>query len=231
MNIFFGYFTISTLIAGWTAWNIHQKLDRFDWAYHKTGIWLALVLRTLFWPLMLMFKPAELLWPKFGFRSGINGVDLAETTRQRSHFMESPPLCTSKISYRTKEEVTRVDSALFYFSASEVEAIAHKVIDETSGVEGLHGTAQWAALSDEAIDAPTELPSMLVNFDYICEGLIEAGHGQAHCLACNKVYVASELTQDTHLKGGWLIADFKCPAQHTLISREVAHFTFRRNYE
>lgn len=231
MRFLYLYIAISALVVGWTAWNIHQKLDKFDWAYHKTGIWLALVLRTLFWPLMLLFKPAELLWPKFGFRAGPYGVDLAENTRLRAQFMESPPPCSSKISYRTKDEDGQIDNALFYFSANAVEAMAYKVIDETSGVEGLHGTAQWAALRDEGIDAPTELPSLLVNFDYICEGLIEAGHGQVHCLACNKVYMASELTRDTHLSGGWLIADFKCPTQHKLMSREVAHFMFRRNYE
>lgn len=231
MIFLFLYLAVATLVTGWTVWHIYRKLDKFDWAYHKTGIWLALVLRTVFWPLMLLFKPAELLWPKFGFRASAYGIDLAETTRQRTQFMESPPPCSSKISYRTKDDDGQVDNALFYFSASAVEAMAHKVIDETSGVEGLHATAQWAALRDEAIDVPTELPSVLVNFDYISEGLIEAVHGQVHCLACNKVYMAIELTRDTHLNGDWLIADFKCPAQHTLMSRELAHFMFRRNYE
>ncbi|NOT13973.1 MAG: hypothetical protein HOP21_00065 [Methylotenera sp.] len=180
---------------------------------------------------MLLFKLADLLEANFIFSRGVFGQDFAERARQREQFMNNPTPCSSKITYRTKDEDAQLDSALFYFSASSVDAMAHKVIDETSGVEGLHATAQWAALRNEGIDAPTELPSVLVNFDYICDGLIEAGHGQVHCLACNKVYMTSELTRDTHLAGGWLIDDFKCPAQHKLMSREVAHFMFRRNYD
>lgn len=225
------YLAVSALVACWTSWHIHQKLDKFDWAYHKTGIWLALVLRTVFWPLMLLFKPAELLWPKFKFRQNKFGSDLADIQRQRKQFMENPPPCSSKVIYRAKDDDGKETNALFYFSASSVEALALKLIDETSGVEGLHGTAKWAAMRDEGIDAPTELPSVLVNFDYICEGLIEAGHGQVHCLACNKVYMATEISRDTQLWGGWLMALFKCPAQHTLMIREIAHFMFRRNDE
>lgn len=225
------YLGISSLVGAWTGWHILRKLDKFDWAYHRVKILRLLLLRTLFWPLILLFKPADLLKANFRFSRGIFDIDLADRARQRTQFMESPPPCSSKIIYRNKDEDSQLDNALFYFGASAVEAMAHKVIDETSGVEGLHGTAKWAGLRDEAIDAPTELPSVLVNFDYICEGLIEAGHGQVHCLACNKVYMATEISRDTQLWGGWLMALFKCPAQHTLLIREVAHFMFRKNYE
>lgn len=224
------YLVFSVLVAVWTAWYIHQKLDKFDWTYHKSKIWLSLVLRTIFWPVMLLFKPAELLLPKFGFRTGAYGVDLAETTRRRAQFMKNPPPCNSKIIYRAKDYDEKT-IALFYFSAGAVEAMAHKVIDETRDVIGLLGTAKWSALRDDAIDTPTELPGELVNFDYICEGLIEAGHGQVCCLACNKIYSAGEIVKQTCFIGSWLMAYYRCPTQHELMSREVGHFMFKRNDE
>ena len=229
MKFLFLYFAISALVASWTGWHIHQKLDKFDWAYHKTKIWLALVLRTNFWPLMLLFNPSELLSPKFGFRADFLGIDLAKTARERSQFMESPPPCGSTILYRLKKDDSEATKASFYFSANAVEDMAHKLINETGRVEGLRGAAKWASLRDESIVEPTELPRVLVNFDYICDGLIEAGHGKMHCLACNKVYGVSELVKNTGFVGSWLIADYYCPAQHLLMSRDLAHFMFKRD--
>jgi hypothetical protein len=142
--------------------------------------------------------------------------------------MKNPP-CSSKITYRTLGDDGFVTSALFSFSASVVQAIAKKVIKETDQVEGLRDISSWASLRNEHIAEPTELPSVLVNFDYICEGLIEAGHGQAHCLACNKIYSVTELANHNGFTGSCLIDEYKCPAQHMLMSREVAHFMFYRN--
>jgi hypothetical protein len=129
------------------------------------------------------------------------------------------------------DEDSKATTALYYFSASAVEIMAKEIIKETHQVAGLHATAKWVALRNEQVEEPTELPSALVNFDYICEGLIEAGHGQVHCMACNKLYMASELINQTGLTGSWLIADYSCPAKHLLMSRELAHFMFKRNYE
>ena len=81
MKFLFLYFAVSTLVGGWTGWHIHQKLDKFDWAYHKKAICLKLVLRTLFWPLMLLFNPADLLKANFRFSRGVFDIDLADIAR------------------------------------------------------------------------------------------------------------------------------------------------------
>lgn len=56
------------------------------------------------------------------------------------------------------------------------------------------------------------------------------GHGQVLCFSCNKTFGTTELSKDCEFHGGWLIADYLCPAQHKLLSRDVAHFMFSRNY-
>lgn len=142
--------------------------------------------------------------------------------------MHSAPKCSSIITFHFVADDVK---SLFYFSASAVELMAKKLIAEESDSAGLIDAAKWASFRDETIDAPSEISSFFEDFDYIAEGLIEAEHGQVYCLGCNKLYMSPELAKDTYFRGSWLVADFKCSAQHTLMRRELAHFMFKRNYE
>lgn len=155
--------------------------------------------------------------------------DFAETTRQRANFLKTPPPCSALVAYRTFTDDTHDTEAVFYFNSAFVESKAREIHDNNENVSGINAAALWASLSNESLNGPTEVPELLINFDYIAEELIDAGHGQVRCLACNKIYATSELSRNCGFHGGSLIADYLCPSQHKLLSREVAHFMFARN--
>jgi hypothetical protein len=195
-----------------------------------SGIWISLVLRVVFWPLIITFNPSTIISPEFGCKPA-RFTDYAELVRQQTKFMESPPACGSTVTYRAYNCYAEKSNAIFLFNAEVAREMAEIVVKDYQSLQGMHAAIRWTSLRNDAITTPTEVPDLLVNFDHIAEGLIEAGHGQVACLACNKTYATSEVTRKSGFIGGWLLAHYMCPAQHWLLSREIAHFMFKRNYE
>ena len=230
MIILYVYVAVASLFAIWMGWHMYSTLDRFDWDFRRSDIWLSFGLLTIFWPLVMIFKPSELMKPNFGYRTSMLNFDYAETTRQRVKFMENPPPCGSTVTYRTVGDDSKSASAVFYFSSASVETMAKEINqNHYKGLLGMNGAALWTSLRTESVTEPTEVPELLVNFDHIADGLIEAGHGQVRCLACNKTYTTTELTRESSFIGGRLLAHYSCPAKHWLLSHEIAHFMFKRN--
>ncbi len=232
MIILYVYIAVALLFAAWMGWHMYRTLDRFDWAYRRSEIWVSFGLKTIFWPLVMIFKPSELITPKFGYRPSMLNIDFAETTRQRVKFMENPPLCGSTVNYRTFSGDDKKLNAIFYLSAANVHSMAKHMSEECPNLQGMHAAARWTSLRNESASEPTEVPDLLVNFDHIAEGLIEAGHGQVRCLACEKVYSVSELERKSvgfpaSARSGWVYANFICPARHSLLFREVMHIMRR----
>lgn len=227
------YVVVALIFAAWMSWHMYRTLDRFDWGSRRTDIWLSFGLLTIFWPLVMIFKPSELMKPNFGYRPSMLNVDFAERTRQRIKFMENPPACGSTVTYRTAGDNSKSTGAIFYFSATNVHLMAKHMSEEWPNLEGMHGAARWTSLRNELVTTPTEVPDLLVNFDNIADSLIEAGHGQVRCLACEKVYSVSELARKpvgfpAPGCSGWVYANFICPARHSLLFREVMHIMMRR---
>lgn len=227
------YIAVALFFAAWMGWHMHRTLDRFDWAYRRSEIWVSFGLKTIFWLPMMLFKPSELITPEFGYRPSMLNVDFAERTRQRIKFIENPPACGSTVTYRTAGDNSKSAGAIFYFSATNVHLMAKYMSEECPNLEGMHGAARWTSLRNELVTTPTEVPDLLVNFDNITDSLIEAGHGQVRCLACEKVYSVSELERKSvgfPAPGcsGWVYANFICPARHSLLFREVMHIMMRR---
>lgn len=231
--VLYVYIAVAMLFAAWMGWHMYRTLDRFDWAYRRSEIWVSFGLKTIFWLPIMIFKPSELITPEFGYRPGMLEIDFAETTRQRVKFMENPPPCGSTVVYRTVGDDSKSTSALLYFRSASVEAMAKEINqNHYKGLLGMNGAALWASLRNESVTEPTEVPELLVNFDHIAEGLIEAGHGQVRCLACEKVYSASELERESigfpaSARSGWIYANYICPARHSLLLREVMHIMRR----
>ncbi|NOU40207.1 MAG: hypothetical protein HOO85_02940 [Methylotenera sp.] len=226
----YAYIVVALFFATWMGWHMRRTLDRFDWAYRRSEIWVSFGLKTIFWLPMMLFKPSELITPEFGYRPSMLNIDFAEITRQRVKFMENPPPCSSTVTYRTFGDDSKSARAFFYFSSASVETMAKEINQNLyKGLLGMNGAALWTSLRTESVTEPTEVPELLVNFDHIADGLIEAGHGQVRCMACNKTYTTTELTRESGFIGGWLLAHYSCPARHWLLSHEIAHFMFKRN--
>jgi hypothetical protein len=224
------YCSGTLLFACWLGWNIHRKLDWYDWAFYRSDIWVDFGMRLVFWPIIIFLKPGILLQPDFKHKSSI-GIDLAERYRQRAKFMERPPPCGAMVSYRPGNQESDNDGAGFVFRAADVEGVARIAIQEFPHLEGMRGAALWTSLRDGAVTAPTQVPEILVNFDKIVEDLIQAGLGYVHCPHCEKQYSATELVRETEMLGGWVYAIFICPAKHSLFHREVMHLMLKRNYD
>lgn len=232
MIMLYVYIAVALFFAAWMGWHMNRTLDRFDWAYRHSEIWVSFGLKTIFWLPMMLFKPSELITPEFEYRPSMLNIDFAETTRQRVKFMENPPPCSSTVTYRTAGDDSKDAGAVFYFSAINVHLMAEHIGKDHTSLEGMLGAARWTSLRDEAVTEPTEVPNLLVNFDHIAEGLIEAGHGQVRCLACEKVYSVSELERESigfpaSARSSWIYANYICPARHSLLLREVMHIIKR----
>ena len=230
MMILYVYLVIAVALASWLGFNMHKKLDRYDWHYHRSDIWFDFWLTLIFWPLIIVFNSSKLYRPAFKYKK-IWG-DLAERAKQRVSFMENPPPCGSTVIYRTFNDDDKKLNAIFYFSAAKVHAMAERIGKEHQSLEGMYAVARWTSLRDESVNTLTEVPDLLVNFDNIIEDLFESNHGQVFCQCCNKVYSASELTREISGTGvaysGWINASFICPARHSLLFREVMHIMRRR---
>ncbi len=225
MIILYAYFAVAALLACWFGFNMHNKLDQYDWHYHQPDFWLTLI----FWPLIAVLRPRKLYMPAFKYDQFWG--DAAECARQRISFMENPPPCASTVVYRAFGD-DKERNGIFYFSAANVQAMAEHMRKEHTSLEGMHGAARWTSLRDESLAVPTEVPELLVNFDHIAEELIKAGHGQVCCLACEKIYSVSELERKsigfpTSGRSGWIYANFICPARHSLLLRQVMHIIRR----
>lgn len=214
------------------GWHLYRTLDRFKSAYRRSDIWFSFKIRTIFWPIVMLFKPSELIALKFGYRPSMLNIDFAEITRQRVKFMENPPPCGSTVAYRTFSEDNQKLNAIFYFYSANVHLIAEHMNEECPNLLGMRAATRWTSLRNESVTTPTEVPDLLVNFDYITADLIEIGHGQVRCLACEKVYSVFELERKSigfpaSARSGWIYANFICPARHSLLFREVMHIMRR----
>jgi hypothetical protein len=224
-------YCICTLaITTWLAWGMYRHLDQYDWHYHRLDIWVDFWLTLIFWPLIAVLRPSLLYRPAFKFDRPWG--DAAECTRQRISFMENPPPCASTVVYLAFRDDDKERNGIFYFSAANVQAMAEHMRKEHTSLEGMYGAARWTSFRDESLSEPTEVPELLVNFDHIAEDLIEAGHGQVRCLACDKIYSVSELERKTigfpaSARSGWIYANFICPARHSLLLRQVMHIMRR----
>lgn len=227
MIFLYGYAAIAVILAMWLGFNMYCKLDRFDWHFMRADIWRSFWLTLIFWPFILVLNPSKLLRPAFKYDQF--WVEQADRARQRFGFMDNPPPCGSVVTYRTVASESESTRAVFYFNSGKVHAIAEHMIKEQTSLEGMRGAARWTSLRNESVHTPTEVPDLLVNFDNIAEELVEAGHGQAICVVCNKTYTTSELRREGEFIGSWLWMHYLCPSQHVLLSREIAHFMRKRN--
>ncbi len=229
MIILYAYVALATVLASWLGFNMHNKLDQYDWHYHRGDIWVDFWLTLIFWPLIAVLRPRKLYMPAFKYDQFWG--DAAECTRQRISFMENPPPCSSTVVYRAFGD-DKERNGIFYFSAANVQAMVEHMRKEHTSLGGMHGAARWTSLRNESLAEPTEVPELLVNFDYIAEELIEAGHGQVCCLACEKIYSVSELegkiiSFPASARSGWIYVNFICPARHSLLLRQVMHIMRR----
>ena len=157
--------------------------------------------------------------------------DYANLALQRTAFMQTPPFCSAVVRYKVADLDTNKIVADFFFSASNVNATANSIMLDSPSLMGMNAALRWTSLRNESLKEPTDVPELLVNFDHIAENLIDAGHGKVICHECNKMYSVQKLKRKPEWDGGWLCAHYLCPAQHSLLFREVAHFMFKRNYE
>lgn len=233
MIILLIYLGLTTLLALWFGWKMYQGLDKYDWAYYRSEIWLDFWMRLITWPLAIIFKPGIFLRPSFKQKSF--GGDQADCHRQKVRFMESPPLCGVMVSYRPDSKANEKESTEFNFRAADVEEFARKIIDESPRVEGIRSAARWTSCRDESILSPTLVPEILPNFSMIAEDLIVAGLGQVRCPECDKTYTASEISCESSgiyfVRSGWVYNFLICPFRHKLLGWEVMHLLLRRQEE
>lgn len=67
MMILYGYIAMAALLACWLGFNMHRKLDQYDWRYHRSSIWFNFERTLIFWPLIAVFKPSKLYRPAFKY--------------------------------------------------------------------------------------------------------------------------------------------------------------------
>ena len=145
------------------------------------------------------------------------------------HEKSSPSNSTSTVSYRTFSDENKEGSATFLFSTDSVEKMAKRLSQDHQNLKGLAAIVNWASQQNNLMAMLTNVPETLVDFDYIAEGLIEAGHGQVICYKCSKMYSVQELRSESNWCGSSLWLFCVCPEQHLLFSREIMHVMRRRS--
>ena len=143
------------------------------------------------------------------------------------HEKSSPS--NSTVSYRTFSDENKEGNATFLFSTDSAKKMAKRLSQDHQNLEGLAAIANWASHQNDGTGMPTNVPETLVDFDYITEGLIEAGHGQVICYKCSKMYSVQELRSESNWCGSSLWLFCACPEQHLLFSREIMHVMRRRS--
>src|SRR2546426_11953573 len=88
---FFVYLAGALLVTARLGWHMVFRLDRYDWRYSKSEIWVSFALATLLWPLLLRM-PRTILDPSKFFEGNGNAA--------RARFREKPPPCSAVIQYR-----------------------------------------------------------------------------------------------------------------------------------
>ena len=149
---------------------------------------------------------------------------------KKLHLWQTHPPCGESVVFQISDPEDGQVGALFVFDASDVQAMAEKMVEADPHTVGLRGAAKWASLRNPNNDAPTPVPPILMTFNQIAFKLIELGKGRVKCLPCEQIYETQILVEGHRREGGFCSKTYACPKQHELISTVVMHLFLRRDY-
>jgi hypothetical protein len=223
--ILIGYIAGAVLTGVRLGWHMAFRIDRFDWIYSKSNIWMSFVLSTLLWPLILM-PPRNLIEPAKLFEGSFGRAGLAARAREEERLQLSPPPCGAVLLYRQGRGGYEETFGEFTFRSVDVEeALVGKLRDHPHLAADHEGSIlKWLRQRDESITTPTPIPAAWSRFQYIADDLLRNGRGEAHCLACNKPIPKNEWFQkDDQGRSGWNFNKLVCPNNHRLLVVERIH--------
>ena len=216
------YVAVMSLIALRLGWHLVFKLDRYDWHYNKSYIWIGFSLSVLFWPL-LSRKPKLLISPGSIF----DQYGRANSERERDRLRQSPPKCGEVVRYtqdRAKFEDGIVGEFLFDSHLVEV-ALEKRLRDSPSQAAGDYGAIlNWIQHREINNQTLTDVPELWSDFQYIANDLIRLGEGKVHCKLCAKTFPTGALIPvDDIAKRGWNFERLLCDKGHKLIIVDTGH--------
>ena len=225
---FYTAIAIAIYIAFSLGWHMLFRLDRYDWAYRMSHIWISSFAIVLLWPI-LFFRPAFLLQPN---RTLKDRVGIATWRRKWGNLYENPPPCGRTIRYRQDDFRCGKNDGVFLFEASDVEELLRKQLEgsEGSSLSDEDAVLRWVAHRDNTIEAPSNVPMLWSGFKRIADKLIRTNHGQVSCLQCgNEIPVSQIINNDDFGKPGWNMDRLQCPRGHNLLVLEKIHLCVLRD--
>lgn len=215
------YAVIMSLVALRLGWHLFFKLDRYDWHYNKSYIWIGFSLSVLLWPL-LSRKPKLLISPGSIF----DNYGRAERERERDRLKQSPPKCGEVVRYTQNRTMFEDGMAgEFLFDSHLVELALKRSLRDSPHQAGDYGAMlNWILHREFNNQTPTDVPELWSDFQYIANDLIRLGEGKVLCKVCEKTFLTGALIPiDDTAKRGWNFERLLCDKGHKLIIVDTAH--------
>ena len=232
--LMYAYLTGVLVVALRLIWHMVFKLDRYDWHYNKSYIWMIFILDVLLWPILLIKKSENLIDPSESFKQEIMGVviDKPGQMRELDRLRKNPPPCGPIIRYRQGDSGYEEVYGEFLFSAEVVEARLikrqQKVPARADDVE--EAVLNWLCQRDNTLTDPTDVPDAWWKFQYVADDLLRKDSAVVgcRCLKCGNEVSFNELARkDDRGRLGWNFNRLACPENHNLLSVEVMHLLLR----
>ncbi len=227
MIILYFYLFTSLIVAIRLGAYIAFSLDQYDWQYNQYGIWVAIVLCTIFWPLLLI-KPMVLINPRSIFTTDL---DFASSSREYDRLRDNPPPCGTAIRYHPAHQHGEDVFGEFLFRAEDVEQVLRQTLKESPHLSNTDEGAllSWVKNHDETLTGATDVPELWSRFKYIADKLVRSGKAKIRCRECNASLKPDQLqTNDDTGKAGWNFNRLVCPQGHNLLVTENVHLLMRK---
>ena len=209
------------------GWHLYRYTDADDWKEVKIGLWVGLVMSTLFWPLVLWKDPRSFLDPTYLLPP--YGGPLEER-READRLWSHPPPCGAQVVYRQGESRDGDTFGEFVFRSADLQAaLVHSLGDAPLHPEDDYAaTLNWLRQRDDALASPTPVPERWRRFRYLAEALAREGRAEVRCLQCERPVPVGELQPDDD-RGvpGWNFRRLRCPHGHVLLAVEAVHLLVR----
>ncbi|MCG7932565.1 MAG: hypothetical protein N0E44_21325 [Candidatus Thiodiazotropha lotti] len=230
--LLYAYYAGTLVVALRLIWHMAHKLDKYDWHYNRSHIFLSFIFYVLLWPILLAKKPGYMMDPSELFTRQILGVEIDIPGRMRmlDQLRINPPPCGPVIRYCQGSGRYAETCGEFLFSAEAVEAKLVKRLQENPvrANNEVGAVLNWVRQRDDTLTEPTNVPDAWWQFQSTADDLVRQGDAVVRCLKCGKEVQTNELVRnDDSGLPGWNFNRLACPEGHNLLVVEVMHLLLR----
>lgn len=214
------YLIVSAMFLGWFLGVPYIGMDKYDRRHIRWGETLAMVfMSALFWPLVLVRKPALVRQP-----SKIYEWDSysASTARERDKMRRELKRCSNRIRLGMKKDGALIGE--FEFPADKIA----RYLSQRTDMDGygdfndLPEIRAWVTNADYKNGQAIEVPWVWDSFKLLAAELIEMGLGNCFCGTCRSHYENWELeTGSGDGSPGWIAVIVKCPKGHEVMKFDL----------